>query len=177
MISQDFGLRFAIAANFSKAYKILTRSSSLPHLANLIRPSPRIGNASAANGWRGNVRGSARRRPIPEIWARWPRGLNDFVQTKEGGTIRPDLYLRGKEVMMKLEFFGKYQTLKSPVGLHAESRANPQGKCFCDGLKISRFRVFRSFADCNPSLSWQLVSKIAEIKEELEECFRLLYDA
>lgn len=40
-----------------------------------------------------------------------------------------------------------------------------------------RFRVFRSFADCNPAPSSRLVLKIADTKDELEACFRLLHDA
>ncbi|MDR0578150.1 MAG: hypothetical protein LBI87_11620 [Candidatus Accumulibacter sp.] len=43
--------------------------------------------------------------------------------------------------------------------------------------KNQRFRIFRSFADCNPSPSPRLVLKIAETQEELEACFRLLHDA
>lgn len=43
--------------------------------------------------------------------------------------------------------------------------------------KSQRFRVFRSFADCNPSPSRRLVLKIAETRDELEECFSLLHDA
>jgi hypothetical protein len=40
-----------------------------------------------------------------------------------------------------------------------------------------RFKIIRSFADCNPSLSPRLVLKIAETREELEACFKLLHDA
>jgi GNAT superfamily N-acetyltransferase len=40
-----------------------------------------------------------------------------------------------------------------------------------------RFEVFRSFADCNPNPSRRLVLKIAETRDELEECFKLLHDA
>ncbi len=40
-----------------------------------------------------------------------------------------------------------------------------------------RFKVFRSFADCNPTPSRRLVLKIAETRTELEECFSLLHDA
>ena len=40
-----------------------------------------------------------------------------------------------------------------------------------------RFKVFRSFADCNPAPSQRLVLKIAETKEELEACFAVLHDA
>ena len=40
-----------------------------------------------------------------------------------------------------------------------------------------RFKVFRSFADCNPSPSRRLLLKIAETREELEEGFSLLHDA
>lgn len=43
--------------------------------------------------------------------------------------------------------------------------------------KNQRFKVFRSFADCNPSPSRRLVLKIAETRDELEECFTLLHDA
>jgi hypothetical protein len=40
-----------------------------------------------------------------------------------------------------------------------------------------RFKVFRSFADCNPAPSSRLQLKIAETKEELEACFAVLHDA
>ncbi len=40
-----------------------------------------------------------------------------------------------------------------------------------------RFKVFRSFADCNPNPGERLVLKIAETKEELEACFAVLHDA
>jgi GNAT superfamily N-acetyltransferase len=40
-----------------------------------------------------------------------------------------------------------------------------------------RFKVFRSFADCNPAPNRRLVLKIAETKEELEACFAVLHDA
>lgn len=40
-----------------------------------------------------------------------------------------------------------------------------------------RFMLFRSFADCNPAPTSRLVLKIAETKDELEACFKLLHDA
>lgn len=40
-----------------------------------------------------------------------------------------------------------------------------------------RFKVYRSFVDCDPAPSQRLVLKIAETKEELEACFSLLHDA
>ncbi len=40
-----------------------------------------------------------------------------------------------------------------------------------------RFKIFRSFAECNPAPSERLVLKIAETKEELEQCFAVLHDA
>jgi GNAT superfamily N-acetyltransferase len=40
-----------------------------------------------------------------------------------------------------------------------------------------RFAVYRSFVDCDPSPDARLVLKIAETKEELEACFKLLHDA
>ena len=40
-----------------------------------------------------------------------------------------------------------------------------------------RFKIIRSFADCNPNPSERLILKIAETKEELEACFALLHDA
>ena len=43
--------------------------------------------------------------------------------------------------------------------------------------RSQRFKVFRSFADCNPAPSRRLVLKIAETRTELEECFALLHDA
>ena len=40
-----------------------------------------------------------------------------------------------------------------------------------------RFSVYRSFVDCDPKPDPRLVLKIAQTKEELEACFRLLHDA
>jgi GNAT superfamily N-acetyltransferase len=40
-----------------------------------------------------------------------------------------------------------------------------------------RFAVYRSFVDCDPQPDKRLVLKIAETKEELEACFKLLHDA
>ena len=40
-----------------------------------------------------------------------------------------------------------------------------------------RYRVLRFFADYDPAPSSRLVFKIAETREELEACFRLLHDA
>jgi len=41
----------------------------------------------------------------------------------------------------------------------------------------TRFTIFRSFVDCDPAPDKRLVLKIAETKEELEACFKLLHDA
>jgi len=43
--------------------------------------------------------------------------------------------------------------------------------------KEARFAVYRSFVDCDPAPSERLQLKIAQTKEELEACFRLLHDA
>ena len=40
-----------------------------------------------------------------------------------------------------------------------------------------RFAVYRSFVDCDPKPDARLVLKIAETKDELEACFKLLHDA
>ena len=40
-----------------------------------------------------------------------------------------------------------------------------------------RFAVFRSFVDCDPAPDKRLQLKIADTKEELEACFKLLHDA
>ena len=40
-----------------------------------------------------------------------------------------------------------------------------------------RFGIYRSFVDCDPSPDAHLVLKIAQTKEELEACFKLLHDA
>ncbi len=40
-----------------------------------------------------------------------------------------------------------------------------------------RFAVYRSFVDCDPHPDKRLVLKIAETREELEACFRLLHDS
>ena len=39
-----------------------------------------------------------------------------------------------------------------------------------------RYRVLRFFADYDPAPSPRLIFKIAETREELEACFRLLHD-
>ena len=41
----------------------------------------------------------------------------------------------------------------------------------------ARFAIFRSFVECDPSPDKRLVLKIAETREELEACFKLLHDA
>ncbi|MBS1143897.1 MAG: hypothetical protein H6R14_1303 [Proteobacteria bacterium] len=41
----------------------------------------------------------------------------------------------------------------------------------------SRHNVYRSFVDCDPEPNKRLVLKIAETREELEACFKLLHDA
>ena len=43
--------------------------------------------------------------------------------------------------------------------------------------RAMRFAMYRSFVDCNPKPDPRLVLKIAETKEELEACFRLLHDS
>ena len=40
-----------------------------------------------------------------------------------------------------------------------------------------RFAIFRSFVECDPKPDARLVLKIAETREELEQCFSLLHDA
>lgn len=58
-------------------------------------------------------------------------------------------------------------------------------KAWRDGLRKAfslfpqsvRFAIFRSFVDCDPAPDKRLVLKIAETKEELEACFKLLHDA
>jgi len=41
----------------------------------------------------------------------------------------------------------------------------------------TRFSIYRSFVDCDPSPSERLVLKIADTRDELEACFTLLHDA
>lgn len=43
--------------------------------------------------------------------------------------------------------------------------------------KSARFAVYRSFAQCDPRPDQRMVFKIAETREELEACFKLLHDA
>lgn len=43
--------------------------------------------------------------------------------------------------------------------------------------RAHRFAIYRSFIDCDPTPSDRLQLKIAETKDELEACFRLLHDA
>jgi hypothetical protein len=50
-------------------------------------------------------------------------------------------------------------------------------KAFSVFPRSLRFAVYRSFVDCDPSPDQRLVLKIAQTKEELEACFRLLHDA
>lgn len=41
----------------------------------------------------------------------------------------------------------------------------------------TRFRIYRSFVDCDPAPSASLTLKIADTRQELEACFSLLHDA
>lgn len=50
-------------------------------------------------------------------------------------------------------------------------------KAFSFFPQTFRFAIYRSFVDCDPKPDKRLVLKIAETKEELEACFRLLHDA
>ena len=50
-------------------------------------------------------------------------------------------------------------------------------KVFSFFPRAVRFAVYRSFVDCDPNPDKRLVLKIAETKEELEACFKLLHDA
>jgi GNAT superfamily N-acetyltransferase len=50
-------------------------------------------------------------------------------------------------------------------------------KAFSVFPRSLRFAVYRSFVDCDPRPDKRLVLKIAQTKEELEACFRLLHDA
>lgn len=50
-------------------------------------------------------------------------------------------------------------------------------KAFSVFPRSVRFSVYRSFVDCDPKPDQRLVLKIAQTKEELEACFRLLHDA
>lgn len=50
-------------------------------------------------------------------------------------------------------------------------------KAFSVFPRSLRFAVYRSFVDCEPKPDQRLVLKIAQTKEELEACFRLLHDA
>ena len=50
-------------------------------------------------------------------------------------------------------------------------------KIFSFFPRTLRFAVYRSFVDCDPKPDKRLVLKIAETKEELEACFKLLHDA
>lgn len=43
--------------------------------------------------------------------------------------------------------------------------------------RTARFAIYRSFVDCDPNPDPRLVLKIAETREELEACFKLLHDA
>ena len=50
-------------------------------------------------------------------------------------------------------------------------------KAFAFLPRNARFAMYRSFVDCDPSPDERLVLKIADTKEELEACFKLLHDA
>ena len=50
-------------------------------------------------------------------------------------------------------------------------------KLFSFFPRAARFSIYRSFVDCDPKPDARLVLKIAETKEELEACFKLLHDA
>jgi len=50
-------------------------------------------------------------------------------------------------------------------------------KAFSLFPRSARFAIFRSFVQCDPAPDKRLVLKIAETREELEACFKLLHDA
>jgi len=50
-------------------------------------------------------------------------------------------------------------------------------KAFSFLPRDARFGIYRSFVECNANPDPRLVLKIAETKEELEACFKLLHDA
>ena len=50
-------------------------------------------------------------------------------------------------------------------------------KAFSLFPRSARFAIFRSFVECDPAPDKRLVLKIAETREELEACFKLLHDA
>jgi len=50
-------------------------------------------------------------------------------------------------------------------------------KAFALFPRSLRFAIFRSFVECDPQPDDRLVLKIAETREELEQCFSLLHDA
>jgi len=50
-------------------------------------------------------------------------------------------------------------------------------KLFAMLPQARRHRVYRSFVDCDPEPNPRLALKIAETREELEACFKLLHDA
>ncbi|WP_296443809.1 GNAT family N-acetyltransferase [Rhodoferax sp. UBA5149] len=50
-------------------------------------------------------------------------------------------------------------------------------KAFSFFPRSLRFAVYRSFVDCDPRPDKRLVLKIAETREELQACFKLLHDA
>ena len=50
-------------------------------------------------------------------------------------------------------------------------------KAFSMFPRSVRFSIFRSFVECDPAPDKRLVLKIAETREELEACFKLLHDA
>lgn len=63
---------------------------------------------------------------------------------------------------------------------NSESRKLPHlslRKLFSFLPRDVRFSIYRSFVDCDPSPDQRLVLKIAETREELEACFKLLHDA
>ncbi|MEO8857149.1 MAG: hypothetical protein ABI343_09165 [Burkholderiaceae bacterium] len=50
-------------------------------------------------------------------------------------------------------------------------------KAFSSFPQSVRFAIFRSFVECDPAPDKRLVLKIADTREELEACFKLLHDA
>lgn len=50
-------------------------------------------------------------------------------------------------------------------------------KLFAALPRDQRFAIYRAFVDCDPAPSDRLQLKIAETREELDACFRLLHDA
>src|SRR3990167_1966791 len=97
------------------------------------------------------------------------RLIKKYVNDLQSGVTHENLEIATRFLPLSMN---NSQALAAKRFLHHALR-----KAFSVFPRSLRFAVYRSFVDCDPKPDERLVLKIAQTKEELEACFRLLHDA